>query len=133
MYELSVEVFDGRVEDWDDGKHVLFIDFGEAHDDSAFSEEEMLAVLDMHAEDSFDEIGIIQPDTKDVIYKSVADKAAALLKNEEDRVYEDVILDFQFRNQDTGFAKHWKLINPEAEQEENQTVAQAPQQYLLAS
>lgn len=122
-YEISVFTYEGRVEDWDDGKHVLFVDFGEAHWDSAFTEEEMLAILDMHAEDSFDEITIAQPDTENTIYKSVADKAAALLKNEEDRVYEDVVLGFQFNNRDNGFSKQWKLINPEAEQESDQTVS----------
>lgn len=83
-YTIAEYIYKGRIDTWDDGTRELSINFGEAGVES-FSEEELLSLLGNYSkEDNINVIYIEQPrsDDNNMIYKSVADAAAALVNTE---------------------------------------------------
>lgn len=89
VYTIGEFTYKGRVDTWDDGRKELFIHYGDAGKEGAFTEQELLDILanyenykEYNEEDNLYSIYIEQPTGEsDMIYKSVADAAASLLPN----------------------------------------------------
>lgn len=125
-YTLEKQVYSGRVDTWTDEQgnecSSLNIHFGEAGKETSLTEEELLAILELNAGKTFDEVNIDQCiGETNPIYKAVAEKAYTLLKPTAEG--EERRLQFRFFDTATDAATAWILINPQADQSENTNVS----------
>lgn len=123
-YTIAKTVYKGRIDTWEDGRTCLNISPGEAGKES-FTADEIIAVLDLNAGSTFDEIYIEQPDGDvNTIPKAVLEKAATYLKEKADE-YDEKIVTFAFYgNAETSHESvQWRVKNPEAIQTADQTVS----------
>lgn len=122
-YTISNSFYKGYVaEDDESGDKSLNISYEDAKE--SLDEEALLAIFEYYgaAEETFEFISITNPETETtVIDKDVVNAAAALLSTRGEQ--EERPLEFCFKDADSGLIKIWTLINPTANQTQDQTVS----------
>lgn len=127
-YKAGIRVYKGDTYTWtDDGEggkeHIgLNISYRGAGKEEALTVEEIQQILSYRDNETFDEIYLEQPFESDnnVILKTAADTLYRYLKPRADE--EERRLKFSFFNAATESRLEWVLLNPEQEQEGDQTV-----------
>lgn len=127
-YKAGIRVYKGDTYTWtNDGEggkeHIgLNISYRGAGKEDALAVEEIQQILSYRDSETFDEIYLEQPFESDnnVILKTVADTLYRYLKPRADE--EERRLKFSFFNAATESRLEWVLLNPEQEQEGDQTV-----------
>lgn len=123
-YTISKYIYRGYVtEDDESGDKCLYISYENAEEES-LDEEALLAIFDYYstAGETFEIINITNPETETtVIDKDVVNAAASLLSTRGEQ--EERPLEFCFKDAESGLVKAWILINPTANQTQDQTVS----------
>ncbi len=121
-YQIVEAIYKGVIDDSDENFRHLYLAYYEAGVDS-LDEETIIGILGEYAEagEKFDAVDITNPETETLIIdKDIVNAAAALFPAADGA---ERPLSFNFRNGENGTNKAWVLINPTANQAEDQTVS----------
>ncbi len=118
--EGEEDVYSGYVNSWidEEGYEHTYLEIDPLFvEKESFTTEEIISILKMHEEKSFDRITIVYPDSdSNIIYKDVVNTAIAYLKGQE--ATKNSLL-FRFNDDKNYISKMWELYNPTANQAED--------------
>lgn len=121
-YQVVEAIYKGVIDDSDENFRRLYLAYYEAGVE-VLDEETIIGILGEYAEagEKFDAVEITNPETETLIIdKDIVNAAAALFPAADGA---ERPLSFNFRNGENGTNKAWVLINPTANQAEDQTVS----------